>query len=160
MIPWIVFPREICGSLLKEEKNLKSFNISSSVMHLLSFEKELWIAKVEKCCRIFRWKLSPPECVHISFFYFTFKLTFQLSLHGTYPVGSSYQKYFFSQHIYILLFIFYFSTWSNVPLFAWTSKQTIIASTVQQKLITFAEMKFLIFWKTGDIKLCHIKQDN
>ena len=152
----------ICLNLFKAFlKRVECFNISSSVMHLLSFEKELWIAKVEKCCRIFRWKLSPPECVHISFFYFTFKLTFQLSLHGTYPVGSSYQKYsLFFQHIYILLLIFYYlySTRSNGLLFAWTSKQTIIASTVQQKLITFAEMKFLICWKTGEIKLCHIKQ--
>ena len=57
-------------------------------------------------------------------------------------------------------FIFYYlySAWSNGLLFAWTSKQTIIASTVQQKLITFAEMKFLICWKTGEMKLCHIKQ--
>ena len=107
-------------------KRVECFNISSSVMHLLSFEKELWIAKVEKCCRIFRWKLSPPECVHISFFYFTFKLTFQLSLHGTYPVGSSYQKYsLFFQHIfifyyiYILLFIFYMIWWP----FVWLNKQ-------------------------------------
>ena len=60
------------------------------------------------------------------------------------------------QHIFI--FYYLYSTWSNGLLFAWTSKQTIIASTVQQKLITFAEMKFLICWKTGEIKLCHIKQ--
>ena len=94
-------------------KRVECFNISSSVMHLLSFEKELWIAKVEKCCRIFRWKLSPPECVHISFFYFTFKLTFQLSLHGTYPVGSSYQKY--SLFFNIFIFYYLYSTWSNGP---------------------------------------------
>ena len=64
--------------------------------------------------------------------------------------------FFFFQHIFIFYYLYY--TWSNGLLFAWTSKQTIIASTVQQKLITFAEMKFLICWKNGDIKLCHMKQ--
>ena len=60
--------------------------------------------------------------------------------------------------LFFNIFYYLYSTWSNGLLFAWTSKQTIIASTVQQKLITFAEMKFLICWKTGEIKLCHIKQ--
>ena len=117
-----------------KRRNLKSFNTSSSVMHLLSFEKELWIAKVEKCCRIFRWKLFPPECIHISSFYFTFKLTFQLSLLRTYSVGPSCKKLKKKNYLY-----------SN-------NRAATIIAAVRQKLITLAQMKFLSCRQTNEIK--------
>ena len=146
----------ICLNLFKAFlKRVECFNISSSVMHLLSFEKELWIAKVEKCCRIFRWKLS-RVC---SYLLLLFHIQIDFSTQPARDISSGIiLPEIFSLFSTYFIFYYLYSTWSNGPLFGWTSKQTIIASTVQQKLITFAEMKFLICWKTGEIKLCHIKQ--
>ena len=66
MIPCFVFPREICGSLLEEGKNLKVSIYLLQWCICCPLKKNSELAKLRRVAKFSNGKFCPPECIHIS----------------------------------------------------------------------------------------------